>query len=159
MDGIDWKGVPLYQITNKTLALRCDKVAYYGTRIFDIEHTSELYVKESIQDLLVANCMDQGSSFVGRRDFSKAILKSNRNLPIAIQPKKGLFFFPTSSIQKPEGMELNYFQVETYRRKDTLTKVIFSNNQVHYIDISYNKFDAQMSRTSRVIAGYYRTYL
>lgn len=159
MEGMDWKGVHLYKITDNTLALISGADAYYGTKILDVTQSTEIYVDERIHDIIVANCMEYGSSFIGRRDYSQKVLQSNRNLPIAIQPKKGMFFFPTSSIYKQGGIMLAYFQIEAYQKNGTLTKVVFTNQQVLYINVSFNKFDEQMKRTSRVIASYYQTIL
>lgn len=140
----------MYVIHTNTIALKRESSHYFRTKIIEIEN--EQVSDRTVMEIIEHSCITYGSSYVGRRDFSAKVLQSKHKLPISIHPKRGIYFLPTSSLQHPNCMWINYFHIEGYYGEDQLTVLILSNGSKLYIESTYNQFDMQMKRTSQVIA-------
>lgn len=143
----------MHIITKDTVALIQEKTGYYNTRI--IQGHEKLYSINTAEKILEENCHRYGSSYLGRLNYSKTILKNNSKLPIPVFPEKGIFFFPTTSSRKEDCVWLSYYHIKDYEPSGTITRVYFLNGIIKLINVSFYQFDSQMNRMARVIAQYH----
>src|SRR5690625_819271 len=102
----------------KTKAIMRKKTEYHRTKINEkdkIKHSPH-----SPLQLLDHNCIINGASLEGRIKTVKKILRSKTKLPIPIQPKKGIYMFPTISMKNINCVWISYFHVKEQDRKSVV---------------------------------------
>ena len=62
------------------------------TKIFEME--DEFIVKKNIMEIIKDSCLFFGSSFEGRKEGTKALLKCAIKVPIIIDDSRNLILFP-----------------------------------------------------------------
>jgi|SRR5690625_3240948 len=136
------------------MAIIGENTGYYRTKI--IEEDKVKHSPHSPLQILDHNCIINGASLEGRSHTVRKILRSKTKLPIPIQPKKGIYMFPTISMKNTNCVWISYFHVKNHEDRDKKTYIQFENNKHFYVNTSANQFDRQMKRTSQVIAYFYR---
>lgn len=147
----------MYKINEETVALIQNKTGYFNTKI--IQGKRDFPSKHTAEKILEYSCDQYGSSYLGRMDYAKSILKNNTKLPIPVFPEKGVFFFPTTSPRNAACVWISYYHIKDYKRNGSFTRVYFYNGIVKIINVSFYQFDSQMNRMSRVIAQYHFPFL
>ena len=148
------KGVRLnYNISERTKAIMLAKEEPYRTKVFDGKEM--IYLQEDIVKLLDRNCTANGAAMIGRNKTVEFILSSNSKLPIPVSPKKGHFFFPTTSIRNPDCILLSFYQIAPpVIPQGNGIIVPFKDDTSLFVNISNRQFLNQFQRTSQVILYY-----
>jgi competence protein ComK len=112
-----------------------------------IEIDNEYIINRSVKDIVNDSCKYFGSSYNGRFDGSKKILKMNYKLPIVIEETKNLIFFPTSSPRFDECTWISLNNVSNYEKNGKNTIVYFKSRFLE-LNISYYSLENQIFRAT-----------
>lgn len=135
-----------YIITNKTLA-----VIPNGKKTKVIEEKRSRLVDENTANIIENNCYFNGSTLEGRLKGSSYLLGSNYKPPIIINDSLNIILIPTHSIRNPECNWINLNTMLHYSPTDHNKVLIeFVNNKKVIINTSYNIFDKQVLRATRL---------
>jgi len=113
------------------------------------DETSEYLVSSGIKKYLNNLCMNNLSTFDGRRKAIVKLLKQKDNIPIYIDSEN--FVYPTKSIRDFDMVYINYFEVLSYKTvgfKKTL--IVFNNLEYLIIDIDIKRVDRQHKRIKKI---------
>ncbi len=136
-----------YEINDETLAIMPDDV--WKSMVLEDDYKYE--VNKTPLEILDYSCKYFGSSYPGRKDGSKNILNSSYKLPILIEDTKNIIFFPTSSPLDDECTWISLSNIKDYRKVgNNKTEILFKNNKVITVNISYYSFNNQVMRASRL---------
>ena len=136
-----------YEINEETLAIMPDDV--WSSMVLEDDFKYE--VNKTPLEILDYSCKYFGSSYPGRKDGSKNILNSSYKLPILIEDTKNIIFFPTSSPLDDECTWISLSNIKDYRKVgNNKTEILFKNNKVITVNISYYSFNNQVMRASRL---------
>lgn len=118
-----------------------------GTKIQDCE--KQILTKGLIQSINEL-CIKNLSTYQGRKEASKKILKRNCNLPIYVDRKTILF--PTKSIREYDVVFVNYIRVISITKyKQMFTKIIFDDLTELVVLVTVNKIKEQMKRIEIIL--------
>ena len=136
-----------YEINDETLAIMPDDV--WKSMVLEDDYKYE--VNKTPLEILDYSCKYFGSSYPGRKDGSKNILNSSYKLPILIEDTKNIIFLPTSSPLDDECTWISLSNIKDYRKVgNNKTEILFKNNKVITVNISYYSFNNQVMRASRL---------
>ena len=136
-----------YEINSETCAILPVDIA--TSKI--VENSSDYVVNDSSLAVLEHSCEYFGSSYDGRKVGSKDVLNSSYKLPIVVEDTRNLVFFPTTSPLDEDCSWISLKNIKEYRRIDDLnTEVEFKNGKIITVGISYNSFNNQVLRASRL---------
>jgi len=128
--------------------------------VLPIEYGGKLYSKAyQLDDELISPfkplelirkcCRLYGSSYEGRKDGSKYLIGITHKIPITIDSTNLMYFFPTTSPNKPQCAWISHEHIKDYKKMDsTHTLVSFRNNKSIVIPVSTYSFENQMLRTA-----------
>ena len=137
-----------YEINDETLAIMP------GEDLWDsvvVEDDCNYEVKMKPLEIIDYSCKYFGSSYPGRKEGSKGILNSSYKLPILVEDTRNLVFFPTTSPIDDDCSWISLKNIKEYRRIDpNNTEVEFKNGKLLKVNISYNSFNNQVMRASRL---------
>lgn len=95
-------------------------------------------------------CIKGLSTFDGRVEASKIILKKRTNPPVFISPEVCLF--PTKSIRDYNMIYINYFEVLSVSYVDNKScLLVFNDLSRLYLDIPKNRIDKQLKYTEKIL--------
>lgn len=135
-----------YKINASTVAVL---PILYGNRIFskifDLGKGAISPFKP--MDIVKESCMNNGSTYEGRKMAARRFIGTVHKVPIAISPL--IYLFPTTSPENPHCIWIAYDHVIGYKKGELncMTIVEFSNNQLIPIPISPSSFKNQLVRT------------
>lgn len=136
----------LYNITYETLALIPN-----GKKTKIIELSKVYNSEENIITIIERNCIKNGSSLDGRQKSSAYLLGTNYKPPIIISETNDIIFIPTHSIRNKNCLWLNLKGILSYDSNSKKSVIVeFINHQKLTINISYNIFDKQVLRATRL---------
>ncbi|WP_217586432.1 competence protein ComK [Lentibacillus saliphilus] len=138
-----------YLISRNTKAILAHDSPYYKARIFEREEPEN--VIKSPQVILEENCIIYGSSLHGRRESVKKLLGLKYKVPIPVDPKKDVFFFPTAASRNKDCVWLAYYQIQNFREEGDRLKVQFLDGTCLLINVSLHAFSQQYLKTAQVI--------
>jgi competence protein ComK len=139
----------IYLINKETKAIltkdldQCKAIIYEGQEVLKLPYPTKKILEES--------CLVNGASLQGRLDNSKHILQATHNLPIIVDRKNGIYFFPTASIKSEDCVWLAYHHIEKIIKSDDKTYVLFKDGTGIFVNASYYKVDRQKKLTSELI--------
>lgn len=113
-----------------------------------VEYDSEFIIKKSIKNIIDESCRFFGSSYAGRIEGSKNILKMNYKLPIVIEEFNSFIFFPTSSPRFNDCIWISLSNIKSYSKCDKACKIIFVSGYELMLDNSYYSLENQIFRAS-----------
>ena len=113
-----------------------------------IEFEETFLVNKSTVEIMDESCKYFGSSYKGRLDGSKAILKMNYKLPIVIEDFNTTIFFPTSSPRFDDCIWICLNNIEHYSKNDHGSIITFSKECYLELDISYYSIENQIFRST-----------
>ena len=113
-----------------------------------IETNNTLIVNKSVKSIIDESCKYFGSTYQGRIDGSKEVLKMNYKLPIVIEDFNGLIFFPTSSPRFNECIWVSLNNIDNYIKDDNNSKIYFIGGNEFDIEMSYYSLENQIFRAS-----------
>lgn len=143
-----------YYINAETQLLMKMDDGKYRTKIVEEDRTIESDCDPL--KIIDENCTFSGASLEGRFATVRRILNSRTNLPIPVHLYEGVYLFPTISTSNDDCIWISYFHISKYEPFGNRAAITFHNDQRIVLNISYNRLDQQIKRTSQVIAYYYR---
>ena len=121
------------------------------TKVFETDE--EFIVRKKMNDIIKDSCLFFGSSYEGRRDGTKALLKCEIKVPIIIDDSRELILFPTLSFRNEKNAWIVYNNIIDYRKYDLdNTLFLFKNNNDIKVNVRYNIVDNQMVRCLKLEA-------
>ena len=136
-----------YEINEETLAIMPDDV--WSSMVLEDDFKYE--INKTPLEILDYSCKYFGSSYPGRKDGSKDILNSSYKLPILVEDTRNIIFFPTSSPLDDSCTWISLGNIKDYRKVGkNKTEILFKNNKVMTVDVSYYSFNNQVMRASRL---------
>lgn len=136
-----------YEINEETFAIMPDDV--WSSMVLEDDFKYE--VNKTPLEILDYSCKYFGSSYPGRKDGSKDILNSSYKLPILVEDTRNIIFFPTSSPLDDSCTWISLGNIKDYRKVGkSKTEILFKNNKVMTVDVSYYSFNNQVMRASRL---------
>lgn len=145
-----------YAVNEATMALLPAAHIKYDT--IAIESNQTVYIRQTPHQLLRRACLENWSTYEGRRESIKHHFGFKRKVPIPINPHKLLFAFPTHS---PEDFACNwifYSHVQTILPQPTLSKnadqeatIRFQNGHQLTLDVSRYVLQKQLERTGMCV--------
>lgn len=134
-----------YKIKNSTYILMPveDK-----TRV--IEENDCFLVSGTPTTIVNANCCLNGATLTGRQQGTTYLTGISYKAPIVINEKNHLIFFPTHSVRNKSCIWIALHNILFYKKYGNKVLIEFCNNQKIILDISYNIFDNQVLRATRL---------
>lgn len=129
----------------------------YGSKVYSkiLEFDDEYISPSTPLQIIKEACGYFGVPYKGRKDGTKQMIGASRKIPIAISPTNSMYFFPTTSPDRPECIWVNYQHVNNYvKSSKDATLVLFSNNQSLEVPISRGSFNNQMAQTDTLRRTY-----
>ena len=136
-----------YEINDETLAIMP------GEDLWDsvvVEDDCNYEVNMRPLEIINYSCKYFGSSYHGRKEGSKGILNSSYKLPILVEDTRNLVFFPTTSPIDDDCSWISLKNIKNIVALILTIQVEFKNGKVLTVDISYNSFNNQVMRASRL---------
>ena len=137
-----------YEINDETLAI------VPGGDLWDsvvVEDDCNYEVKMRPLDIVDYSCKYFGSSYEGRKMGASEILKSSYKLPVMVEDTKNLIFFPTASPIDADCSWISLKNIKDYKKlTNTKTEIEFKNGKILIVDVSFNSFNNQVMRASRL---------
>lgn len=135
-----------YIIKKETLA-----IIPHGKKSKIIEEKHNIIINELTAEIVEKNCYLNGSTLEGRIKGSSYLLGSNYKPPIIINDSLNIILIPTHSIRNKNCNWINLINMLHYSpTNDKKVLIEFINNHKLVIDISYNIFDKQVLRATRL---------
>jgi competence protein ComK len=101
-----------YQVTAKTMALLPIRHLTYQSIIYDWEGI--FYSSKSVKQLLNEACLERGSSYKGRLEAARKLMKQYKKTPLIICPFEKIYAFPTKSPDAEHCMWIFPQHIENY---------------------------------------------
>lgn len=135
-----------YKINKKTLAILPDK-----NRVKVYEGNHNFNYKETVLELIDRNCCSNGSNLFGRQKGASYLLGSSYKPPIIINEINSLILVPTHSIRNKDCSWVMLHNLLNYKEiNNNKTLVEFKNGKKLILNCSFNKFDRQIIRATRL---------
>lgn len=135
-----------YIITNSTLA-----IISKGKKTKVVEEKQSILLNEMIANIIERNCYINGSTLEGRLKGSSYLLGSSYKPPIVINDSENIILIPTHSIRNKDCNWINLTTLLHYSPTDNNKVLIeFKNNKKIILNTSYNIFDKQVLRATRL---------
>jgi competence protein ComK len=137
-----------YEINPFTMFI---KPVSYGsklfTQIFEIE--DEFLSPYKPIEIIEKSCEYFGATFKGKKEGSTLLTGVTHKVPIVIDSMNFIYFFPTTSPNRPECIWISPDHILRHQRHSpTETFVTFQNKKSHIFPVSYNSFKNQLMRTA-----------
>lgn len=137
-----------YEVNSCTMFL---KPVEYGSKIYSQVYELEDDFLSPFKPLEIVkkSCDYFGVDYESRKRGTKQLIGYSRKIPIVIEPTNRIFFFPTTSPDRPECIWISHEHVENYRRiAPHQTLITFQNKQSHLFSVSFSTIEGQMLRTA-----------
>jgi competence protein ComK len=116
-----------------------------------INFDKNIMVENSALDVIEYLCNYFGSSFSGRIEGSRFLLGSFYKLPIIIEEGSESIFFPTTSYKNRKCSWVSLNMIKDYHRENLETRVIFDNGYEIFLPVSFDSFETQVLRASKLL--------
>ena len=135
-----------YNINNNTIALipiknRCTKV---------IEENDTFLVNMNPMKIIERSCEFFGSSYLGRHIGTKVLTGIRYKSPIIIEESNNIIYFPTTSPRLLECIWISLNHIDKYIKKEDKSLIYFINGEKLIINISYESFNNQYLRATKL---------
>ncbi|SFA79665.1 MULTISPECIES: competence protein ComK [unclassified Bacillus (in: firmicutes)] len=137
-----------YEINPFTMFIR---PVTYGSKIYSeiVEVQDEFLSPFKPLDIIENSCEYFGATFKGKKEGSTLLTGVTHKVPIVIDSMNHLYFFPTTSPNRPDCIWIAHDHVISHQRHNpTETLVVFQNKKSYIFPISYNSFENQLMRTA-----------
>lgn len=115
-----------------------------------VENNQEYLLSKNSYEVMEDSCAYYGSSYDGRIKGTKMMLGCNYKLPIIIEETNEIIFFPTNGTNNEKCSWISLNNVEKYEPSNGYTKVTFVGGKSIILKISYNSFEMQLLRATRL---------
>lgn len=142
------KQIEEYEINPCTMFI---KPFVYGSKVYSqvYEMDEEFISPFKPLEIIKKSCEYFGSSYEGRKDGTRQLIGITHKVPIVIDSTNFIYFFPTTSPNRPECIWISHEHVLHHSKTandDTL--VTFQNKQSFPIPVSFSSFENQLLRTA-----------
>ena len=121
------------------------------------DEIKEYILNTGIKSYINNLCMDNLSTFDGRRKAVIKLLNQRNNIPIYIDSER--FLYPTKSLREYDMFYINYFAVLSFKKIDSMnTLFVFNNLDELVVNVSINKVVKQHKRIELIIQ-YFRNII
>lgn len=130
------------------------KPIVYGSKIYSkIIEVEDVYLSPfKPLDIIKKSCEYFGSDYEGRKNGTRQLMGITHKSPIAIDPTNRIFFFPTTSPNRPECIWISNEHIDTYDRiSPQETLITFHNKHSYKFPVSYSSINNQVLRTSHLV--------
>src|SRR5690625_3043982 len=137
-----------YLIHEHTMALIPAKSIEYDTVV--IEQNRKIHVRQTPLEIIKAACYNEWYTYDGRRRAVSHHTNFQKKIPIPINARKGIFFFPTYSPLRFDNIWLSYRHISrtiVISQKPAKSKIIFCNGIELTMNVSVHILMRQMERT------------
>ena len=135
-----------YEIHEDTYAIIAKKKGM--TKV--IEKSREYDVSKEAYEVMDENCKYYGSSYKGRMEAAKELLKCSYKLPIIVEESNGLIFFPIKSTFLKDCCWINLNSIKNIEKVHDKTEITFKNDKKIVFDISKLSLENQIYRSSKL---------
>ena len=121
------------------------------TKVFELDE--EFIVKKNIMEIIENSCLFFGSSYEGRKEGTKALLKCWIKVPIIMEESRNLILFPTLSFKNEKNIWVVYNNLVDYKKYDLdNTLFLFKNNNDIKVNVKFDIVDNQVFRCLKLDA-------
>lgn len=113
-----------------------------------IETDNFYIVNKKTTEIIDNSCRYFGSSLIGRLEGTKNLIGVNYKSPIIIEDALDIVFFPTSSPRFDNCSWIALNNIKNYEKNHKNSKLIFKNNYIYNLDISYESLQNQIYRAT-----------
>ena len=135
-----------YEINRNTMALI--PISDDQTKI--IERDRIFIIDENIMDIIKNSCEYFGSSYLGRKEGTKKLTGITHKSPIIIEESNNMIYFPTESPRLNSCSWINFNKIKNYFNNNGKATIVFDNNRILDLNISYGVLDNQVLRSSKL---------
>lgn len=135
-----------YEINRNTLAI----IPINDEQTKIIEKDNIFIVNNTSMDIIKNSCEFFGSTYDGRKEGTKKLIGITHKCPIIIEESNKLIYFPIESPRLTRCSWIGFNNIKKYIKNNDKTTIIFDNNKVLELDISYGIIDNQVLRSSRL---------
>lgn len=113
-----------------------------------VSKTNEVFeLNKSLMAFVNELCLINGSTFQGRREAAKCILKKKSNLPIYVSKK--VVLFPTESIRNSACLMVNFMEVSHITEKKDGCDLVFKDCTKLRVKQSFSRISKQLEMCER----------
>ncbi len=135
-----------YEINEGTLAIVPNKK---NSKIY--EDNKEYNIESTPFEIMDYSCKYFGSSYEGRKEGTKSILKISYKVPIVVENSRNIIFFPTSSPHSSDCCWISLKNIKEIIESDyNSTVIVFKNNVKITLPVSIRTIQNQIFRASRL---------
>jgi len=135
-----------YEINRNTMAL----IPINDDQTKIIERNRIFIINENIMNIIKNSCEYFGSSYLGRKEGTKKLTGITHKSPIIIEESNNLIYFPTESPRLNSCSWIGFNNIKNYINNNGKATIIFDNDKVLDLNISYNSLDNQVLRSSKL---------
>ena len=135
-----------YEINRNTLALI--PIDEEQTKI--IEKNRKFIINNNIMDIIKRSCEYFGSSYVGRKEGTRRLTGITHKSPIIIEETNNMIYFPTESPRLNTCSWISFNNIKKIINNNGKAIIIFDNDKVLKLNISYYTLDNQILRSSKL---------
>jgi competence protein ComK len=142
------KKIEEYEINSSTMFLQ---PMDYGSKVYTqvFEEDEQFVSPFKPMDIIKKSCDYFGCDYESRKRGTRLLIGYTRKIPIAIEPTNQIFFFPTTSPNRPECIWISHGHVEKYQRvAPQQTLITFRNKQSYILPVSFSTIEGQILRTA-----------
>lgn len=136
-----------YEINSATLLI---KQYNLNTSIVS-EINNEYYIQKQTIEIIDDSCKFFGSSYKGRVEGTKNMVKLNYKVPIIIEESKNIIFFPINSPRYNNTTWISLNNIEDYYQEQHKTVILFKGGKKAVLDISYYSLENQIFRSTMLL--------
>ena len=125
-----------YIINENTLFIEKNSIL---EQIFICEEDNKLYLDSSILNIIDSSCLAYGSSYKGRKEYSKKCIRITSKIPIIIKEKPLLIFMPIGKL----NIWINFNKIASFDKCGKDVEITFINGITKIIKTSYFSFNNQ----------------
>ncbi len=135
-----------YEINCNTMALI--PIGENQTEV--IERDNNLIINMNVMDIIKNSCEFFGSSYLGRKEGTKNLTGITHKCPIIIEESNKIIYFPTESPRLSSCSWIGFNNIKKYFNNNGKTTIIFDNDKILDLNISYGVIDNQVLRSSKL---------
>lgn len=113
-----------------------------------VEKDNTYIVNKRTTEIIDNSCRYFGSSLIGRLEGTKDLIGVNYKSPIIIEDALDIIFFPTSSPRFNNCFWISLNNIKDYQKNQKTSKLIFKNDFVINLNISYESLQNQIYRAT-----------
>ena len=135
-----------YEINRNTMAL----IPISGNQTKIIERDKVFILNINVMDIIKNSCEYFGSSYLGRKEGTKKLTGITHKSPIIIEESNNLIYFPTESPRLNSCSWISFNNIKKCINNNGKSTIIFDNDKVLDLNISFNSLDNQVLRSSKL---------